>query len=251
MNPMQCREAHEALNASLDGENSAEQQAAAAHLAACPLCTERANEYRRIGERLRAVGRVATPPGLTDKIRSQLAEERRASNDNTRFEWRQVARQAAVLTIVAGLSGLVGWQLSDTAAHKRSMARDIVAAHARSLLQDSTVQIASSESHSVKPWYNGRIEFAPTVKDLTAEGFPLVGGRLDLIDGRRTAVLVYKRRSHIINVFMWPAASNEVPPTSSVSLQGYNVISWTAGGLSYWAVSDLNAKELGQLQALL
>ena len=181
----------------------------------------------------------------------ELAEERGSANDNARFEWRQFSRQAAALTIVAGLSGLIGWQLSDSAAQKRSVERDIVAAHARSLLQETTVQVASSESHTVKPWFNGRIEFAPTVKDLTAEGFPLIGGRLDLVDGRRTATLVFKRRAHIINVFMWPAASNEATPARPASLQGYNVISWTAGGLTYWAVSDLNAKELAQLQALL
>ena len=235
---MQCREAHEALSSLIDGENAADQQqAAAAHVAACPLCTERASEYRRMGEQLRTMGRVATPPDLSDRIRARLAEERGSANDNARFEWRQFSRQAAALTIVAGLSGLIGWQLSDSAAQKRSVERDIVAAHARSLLQETTVQVASSESH--------------TVKDLTAEGYPLIGGRLDLVDGRRTATLVYKRRAHIINVFMWPAASNEATPARPASLQGYNVISWTAGGLTYWAVSDLNAKELAQLQALL
>jgi anti-sigma factor RsiW len=252
MSPMQCREAHEALSSLIDGENAADQQqAAAAHVAACPLCTERTSEYRRMGEQLRTMGRVATPPDLSDRIRARLAEERGSANDNARFEWRQFSRQAAALTIVAGLSGLIGWQLSDSAAQKRSVERDVVSAHARSLLQESAVQVASSESHTVKPWFNGRIEFAPTVKDLTAEGFPLIGGRLDLVDGRRTATLVYKRRAHIINVFMWPAASSEATSVRPASLQGYNVISWTAGGLTYWAVSDLNAKELGQLQTLL
>jgi anti-sigma factor RsiW len=249
---MQCKEAHETLNSLIDGESAGDQlKAAEAHIASCPRCTERASEYRRMGEQLRAMGRVAAPLDLSDKIRARLAEERGAANDNARFEWRQFARQAAVLTIVAGLSGLVGWQLSGSASQKRSLERDIVAAHARSLLQESTVHVASSESHTVKPWFNGRIEFAPTVKDLTADGFPLVGGRLDLVDGRRTATLVYKRRAHIINVFMWPAASSEATPAKPASLQGYNVISWTAGGLTYWAVSDLNAKELAQLQALL
>ena len=249
---MQCRDAHEALSSLIDGETAAEQQqAAAVHLASCPLCTARAREYRRMGEQLRAVGHVATPLGLRDKISARLAAERELANDNVRVEWRQLGRQAAVLAIVAGLSGLVGWQLTNSAAHKRSMERDVVAAHARSLLQDSTVQVASSESHTVKPWFNGRIEFAPTVKDLTAEGFPLVGGRLDLVSGHRTATLVYKRRGHIINVFIWPMASNETTAPKLSTVQGYNVISWTSGGMTYWTVSDLNAKELAQLQSLL
>jgi len=249
---MQCKEAHEALNALVDGEPAAgQQQAAATHVATCPMCTERAHEYRKIGDQLRAIGRVATPPGLDDKIRARLAAESRSANDNTRFEWRQVIRRAAVLTIVAGLSGVGGWQLSESAARKESQERDIVTAHARSLLQDSTVQIASSQSHTVKPWFNGRIEFAPSVKDLTAEGFPLIGGRLDLVTSHRTATLVYKRRQHVINIFIWPATSNEASAPKPSTLQGYNVISWAAGGMTYWAVSDLNAKELAQLQSLL
>lgn len=249
---MQCSEAHEALNSLLDGENAAEQQKdAAAHIAGCSLCSERAREYRRIGEQLRAMGRVPAPPDLGDKIRARLAAESRSANDTVRFDWRPFARQAAVLTIVAGLSGLVSWHLTESAAHRRGVERDIVAAHARSLLQDSTVQVASSESHTVKPWFNGRIEFAPTVRDLTADGFPLIGGRVDLVGGHRTATLVYKRRSHVINVFIWPAASQESGAAKASTLQGYNIISWTAGGMTYAAVSDLNAKELAQLQALL
>src|SRR5262249_60708206 len=112
--------------------------------------------------------------------------------------------QAAVLVVVSGLSGLMGWQLSQSALETGRLERDVVAAYVRSLLQDSTVQVASSESHTVKPWFNGRIEFAPTVKDLTAQGFPLVGGRLDFVDNRRIAALVYKRRQHVINISICP-----------------------------------------------
>jgi len=249
---MQCREAHEALSALLDGEIVVDQQQAAkAHIASCSLCSELARDYRRIGENLRTAARVPPPADLADKIRTRLQTEARASTRLAGFDWRRVAAQAAVLVVVSGLSGLIGWQLSQSALETRRLERDVVAAHVRSLLQDSTVQVASSESHTVKPWFNGRIEFAPTVKDLTAQGFPLVGGRLDFVDNRRIAALVYKRRQHVINIFLWPADAQHRSLPAPSQLQGYNTITWTSGGMTYWAISDLNAKELAQLQALL
>lgn len=249
---MQCREAHEILSALLDDEVGAEQQQAArAHIAGCSLCAQLARDYRRIGDKLRTVARMPAPADLADKVLARLATEAQSANDNRRFNWRGLAQHAATLVLVCGLSGLVGWHLAQSTFEQHRLERDVVAAHVRSLLQDSTVQIASSESHTVKPWFNGRIEFAPTVKDLTAEGFPLIGGRLDFIDNRRIASLVYKRRRHVINVFMWPAdAQNPKAPVPSM-LQGYNTVTWTASGITFWAVSDLNAKELGELQGLL
>ena len=249
---MQCKEAHEALSALIDDEVPPDQQQAAkTHAASCPLCAELARDYRQIGEQLRAVARVPAPADLGDKVRARLASEARSVKTGAWFDWRRLAQQAAALILVSGLSGLLSWHLAQSTFEQRRLERDIVAAHVRSLLQDSTVQIASSQSHTVKPWFNGRVEFAPTVKDLSADGFPLIGGRLDVIDNRRIATLVYKRRLHVINVFMWPAdPPNPRPPTPSV-LQGYNTITWTAGGMTFWAVSDLNAKEMAQLQGLL
>jgi anti-sigma factor RsiW len=159
--------------------------------------------------------------------------------------------QAAALVVVTGLSSLVSWQLGESRARHNILERDVASAHARSLLQESPVQVASSQSHTVKPWFNGRIEFAPSVKVLTDRGFPLVGGRVDFVGGQRVATLVYKRRLHLINVFMWPAVDGASPGPMPTAVQGYNTLSWTAGGLTYWAISDLNARELAELQALL
>jgi anti-sigma factor RsiW len=254
---MQCREAHEVLSALLDDEVGAEQQQAArTHIAACSLCAEVARDYRRIGNQLRSAARMPAPADLADKVLARLQSQAASANDNRRlnwrgFNWRGFAQQAATLLLVCGLSGLAGWQLAQSNFEQHRLERDVVAAHVRSLLQDSTVQVASSESHTVKPWFNGRIEFAPTVKDLTAEGFPLIGGRLDFIDNRRTATLVYNRRRHVINVFMWPADGQTPKAPVPSMLQGYNALTWSAGGITYWAVSDLNAKELRQLQGLL
>ncbi len=131
------------------------------------------------------------------------------------------------------------------------MQQEIITAHIRSLLQDGPIQVASSDSHTVKPWFAGRVDFAPEVKDLTAEGFPLMGGRLDYVHGRRVGGLVYKRRLHTINVFMWRAPGGDDAAPSATTRNGYNFLTWTKAGVIYWAVSDLDGAELKRLQELL
>jgi anti-sigma factor RsiW len=248
---MQCGEVQEALGAVIDGEAGAIDEAARAHIANCPICARRSNDYRDIGAKLRVVAYQSVPPGLEGRVLARLAAETSTNRDSAWLRPRKWMAQAAALMVVAGLSSLVSWQMGESRARHNMLERDVVSAHARSLLQDSPVQVASSQSHTVKPWFNGRIEFAPSVKDLTDRGFPLVGGRVDVVGGQRAATLVYKRRLHVINVFIWPAAdSAHSGPTPGAS-HGYNTISWTGGGLTYWAISDLNARELAELQALL
>ena len=128
---------------------------------------------------------------------------------------------------------------------------DVVAAHVRSLLQNSTIQVVSSDSHTVRPWFNGRVEFAPPVKDLTAEGFPLYGGRLDYVDGHRVATLVYHHGPHTISVFVWPEVSPSSAPPLLIQAEGLNVLSWSKDGMVWWAVSDMEQSEMKELRALL
>ncbi len=115
------------------------------------------------------------------------------------------------------------------------------------LLQASPMQIAFSDSHTVKPWFAGRLEFAPAVKDLAADGFPLAGARLDYIGRCRVAALVYRCRLHVVNVFLWPSTEVEAAPREP-SVRDYNLISWRRGGIADWAVSDLGMAELRELQ---
>jgi anti-sigma factor RsiW len=149
--------------------------------------------------------------------------------------------------VTAAATALVISRVADTAMLKR----DVAAAHVRSLLQDSPTQIASSEMHVVKPWFAGRIDFAPAVKDLAAEGFPLAGARLDYIGERRVAALVYRRRLHVISVFLWPAPNGTDSAPHEMAHRGYNLVAWSKGGIAYWAISDLNMDELRQLQGQL
>jgi anti-sigma factor RsiW len=260
---MRCDDARERVGPLLDGElANDERRALMAHAAGCPDCARYRDELQRLRSRL-APAREAAPQMLLDRVRAGLAVEASAQDASpiaprAREGWPGVsrlrrrlqpyARQAAAVLVacVVSISGTWWWVHSADLRH--ALARDVLAAHIRALLQDNVVQIASLDTHTVKPWFAGRLEFAPVVKDLSAEGFQLVGGRLDYVGGRRVAALVYRRRLHQVSVFVWPA---EGDAPSGARLDGYNLVSWQRAGMTFWAVSDLNEGELRELQALL
>ncbi|MBS0241271.1 MAG: anti-sigma factor [Proteobacteria bacterium] len=263
---MQCERARELLGAYGDGELPAkERQEVGDHLASCRACRDASDDFRRLGRAVAAEGREPMPPGLPAKIGRLLdsvdAEGMRGAapvpiaviprSKAGPFGQSWMSR-AAALVLVAGLSSAGGWWLAETTAKSDRLQRELMDAHVRSLLQESPVQIATSDQHVVRPWFQGRTDVAPPAKDLKDQGFPLVGGRLDYVDGHRASVLVYRQRLHTINVFMWAAApgSPDTAPTAS-SLNGYNMLSYRRGGVVTWMVSDVNADELRQLASLL
>ena len=134
--------------------------------------------------------------------------------------------------------------------------RDLVAqavfdSHLRSLIPGHLVDVQSSDRHTVKPWFNGKLDFSPPVNDFTAQGFPLTGGRLDSVDGHTVAVLVYQRRLHVVNAYLWPAPGAAATNIAEESRQGYRLLHWTADGTNWWLSSDLNADEMRTLAELI
>jgi anti-sigma factor RsiW len=156
---------------------------------------------------------------------------------------------AASLTLMALSSGAT---LLATHARRGGdrVRQEILASHIRSLMPDHLTDVRSNDQHNVKPWFNGRLDFSPTVPRLDPQGFPLLGGRVDYVGGRPVAVVVYGRRQHVINVFSWPTTDGDAGVTSAAS-HGYHTLRWREGGVERWAVSDLNAAELGQFVGLL
>ena len=120
---------------------------------------------------------------------------------------------------------------------------DLISSHVRSLQVDHLSDVVSSDKHTVKPWFNGKLDFSPPVTDLATQGFPLVGGRLDYLDGRTVAVLIYRHNQHPINLYVWPSTDRDAAPQVQ-GRQGYHLIRWAAGGMVYWVVSDLATNEL-------
>jgi anti-sigma factor RsiW len=261
---MNCERARDLIGAYRDGELSAdEHREVAAHVASCRDCHDTLADDERIGRAVRGMGRVAVPADLPAGVITALADasrrlplagrplshsQSRPAGRTRRPPWGRTAAAAAAACVLSIAST---WWVMSSSAQADRIGRDILSAHIRSLVQDTPVQVASSDQHTVRPWFAGRIDFAPLVKDLVAEGFPLLGGRLDYVDDRRVGVIVYKRKLHIINVFLWPATDALEALPSATSRNGYNLLSWRRNGISYWAISDLNATELAQLQRLL
>ena len=242
------------VDAYLDGELAADDaRQLETHLTQCPECTRFRD--RRVELRAAIVAGVPTfqaPAALRERIR----EAARASSPNARAPRRFTARSlwrplalAASLAVVA----LGSWTLALRRAAGEALADDVLASHIRSLMPPPghLTDVPSSDQHTVKPWFNGRLDYSPPVYDFAGRGYPLLGGRLDYVAGRAVAALVYGRRQHTINVFLWPPERGSAGGPSTRTRQGYHELHWTAGDYTYWVVSDLGLAELRDFAQLL
>jgi len=240
---MKCQEFQPQLHAYSDGEldvfKSLELEQ---HLSECAVCSQAHDNLRTLQKALRSDSlRFQPTPDLEARVKSAL---RREIHGGTSLVWRWLIPlcSAALLLIIFSGYLLMRSQSDDL------VAREIVSSHVRSLMTPGhTIDVPSEDPHTVKPWFDGKLDFSPPVRDFPDQGFALIGGRLDYIANRPVAALIYERRKHPINVFIWPATSGDTKAIAQV-LQGYNVIHWTKAGMTYWAISDLNLAELQQLQ---
>jgi anti-sigma factor RsiW len=239
---MTCDEAEILLHALIDGElDAGHAREVEAHIAGCAACAAELAAYREMKKAVAGADLSYTaPPQLRRRIEAALPQTTQAPS--RRAVLRGFAMGSAVSAIAA--TGLVAVVLSNDDAQR--IESEIVSAHLRSLQAGHLTDVISTDQHTVKPWFNGKLDVSPPVVDLTAQGFTLIGGRLDYVDARAIGAIVYRRRAHVINLFVAQTASTERRAAKLDTIQGFNIRRWSDRGLNYWAVSDLAADELAE-----
>jgi anti-sigma factor RsiW len=227
------------VDCELDGASSCE---LAEHLAECAACSSEHQAATDLQASIqRTVPRYSAPDPLRTRVQDALRAE--AAQRWRDIPWRGFAIAASVL-----LAASLAWNIAlvrSRPATNDQIVSNLAGSHVRSLIAAHLLDIPSTDQHTVKPWFNGKLDFSPDVPDFKDRGFPLIGGRIDYIENRRAAVLVYQRRQHVINVFVWPSSADT---SAAASRDGYHFLSWNRNGMSYWAVSDLNPTELSQFR---
>jgi anti-sigma factor RsiW len=241
---MNCQQAKLLIDPYADGElEAAAILELERHLQGCPCCAPAWRNLQNLKKTLKQDALYFTAPDeLRRRIKSALPSPADAAPPRPAWNWNWLT------TVMAGAAAAcLALLLTVTLARppaEQPLAREIVSSHIRSLMASHVMDVVSTDQHTVKPWFNGKLDFSPPVKNLAAQEFPLIGGRLDYIGGRSVAALVFQRHKHVINLFIWPAKEKDSPPVSSTPIQGYNMIHWSGAETAFWAVSDLNEKEL-------
>jgi len=220
------------------------------HLKECGECSIR---YENLQSLRAGVSRDSlyyfAPAGLQQRVLLALSKEMRTESRLPVLVWRWFGAAAALIIVFVVMWSVIRFMRKPSA--EELLAQEAVSSHVRSLMVDHLTDVLSSDQHTVKPWFIGKLDFAPRVDDLSSQGFSLIGGRLDYLDNRQVAALIYQRRQHFINLFVWPEAGNSNFPQKVLTRQGYNVVHWTTGGMNYCAVSEISESELQEFVRVL
>lgn len=237
---MTCDEAEVLMQALIDNElDAAHAREIETHVAGCVRCAAQLTALRDLGRAMQgSVLRYAAPATLRDRIGRALPQPATSTSRRALLKGFALGGAASALA-AASVTFVIVRQDRDS-----RVLGEAISAHLRSLQADHLTDVLSSDQHTVKPWFNGRIDLAPPVIDLTAQGFTLIGGRLDFIDGKPVAAIVYRRRVHVINLFVAQGLGVALPAARLETVQGFNLLRWTDRGLNLLAVSDLNREEL-------
>jgi anti-sigma factor RsiW len=267
---MDCTQTQSLVQGYVDTElDLASVMAVDQHLQSCMACKKIYDQYSALRSAVRQHTSYYTAPvALGGRIRAKMgrpATHARARTDKHRPQWFQLGQwlqlgTAVAATVVkdrsrwlqlgtavaatAAVTWMAGLQLNSPS-QDEVISEQVIAGYARSVLTSHITDVATSDRHTVKPWLSGKLDFSPPVTDLTTAGFPLVGGRLDYLDNRPVAALVYRHRQHLINLFVWPYSKSDKPAAmQTLSKHGYHLLHWADAGMTYWAISDVDPADL-------
>jgi anti-sigma factor RsiW len=247
---MTCKETKPLLNAYVDGElDSAGSPAVETHMRGCASCLGEVESLHALASAIENGSlRFKAPAHLKRKVQGATRAAKPPARSSF-FDWRWASVLASVVLVAA-----VTWTTTThwtRSASETLLVNDIVSSHVRSMMANHVTDVASSNSHTVKPWFSGKLDYSPPTKDFTEQGYRLIGGRLDYLDNRPVAALVYQRSQHFINLFVWPSNDSASAKEQQLARQGYNLIHWNQSGTTYWLVSELNLPELEECARLL
>lgn len=248
---MDCTHARSLVHGYIDGELDSESVIAVdQHLQSCLGCKKIYDQYSTLQSTVRKQASYFTaPPALADRVRANLGLATHAPRKVARprsnwFQFDQWLQFGTAIATTAAVTWVVALQLNSPSLDE-AISEQVIAGYARSVLTSHITDVATSDQHTVKPWLSGKLDFSPPVMDLAARGFPLVGGRLDYLDNRPVAALVYRSRQHLINLFVWPyAKSDHAAAMQTLSKHGYYLLHWVDAGMTYWAISDVDPADL-------
>jgi anti-sigma factor RsiW len=268
---MNCEEATKLMDGYLDSElDPITSQKIEQHLRECPKCDQ---AYKIHGSLIRVIGNATpyykAPAELREQIQSSLRDAVGAKDKGgsgqpgqlsvprpqgerrrvlSQVPWNWLALAAAIM--LGALITAVFLPRMRAPNADQFLATQLIASHVRSLMANHLMDVPSSDQHTVKPWLDAKLDFAAPVPDLSNQGFPLIGGRLDYLDSRSVAALVYQKRKHFINLFIWPTTSKDSTAQTMVEREGYHLVHWSDGDFTYWAVSDVNINDLQSFKQL-
>jgi anti-sigma factor RsiW len=247
-----CELAQTTIHGYFDGELDAVRSAEfERHLEHCPECQAALEGIESLRTQLQQSNLYEhASPELHDRIRKELAQATGAERVTRGYSWNRFL--VPTFGVLAAAAAVITIMLFVVPSHKESaLTAELIDAHVRSLQPGHLMDIESTDQHTVKPWFDGKLDFIPPVSDYAAQGFPLVGGRLDVVGGHDVAALVYGRRKHFINLFVWPYPEKGSISDSSGSRQGYNWITWRSGDMQFCLVSDASSSDLRELRNLI
>jgi anti-sigma factor RsiW len=247
---MNCQTTQNLLNGYVDGElDLINHLQIEEHLQTCLSCRQANENLLKLKSAIDDKSLYFNAsPDLQKRIKTALREENQESPKAKFWQWRWLAVAASTVFAVIIL-GLIFFQTNSD--KDELLAKEVVSNHIRSMMENHLTDVPSSDQHTVKPWFDGKLDYSPPVIDLASQGFSLVGGRLDYAGSRPVAALVYQRRQHFINLFVFPSTDNSDSGNKMSTRKGYNLIRWSKSGMTFWAVSDLNLNELQEFTQII